>query len=603
LNDFIDADVFNTNFNDLLDNLWHLYDFLNGLVHRHQLLNDAVSGCWNLHGYYNRFLNLDDLLPLDVHIDNTLNLDFSWDFAYDLDDLLLDDLMNGRDLLTMDDFDGLVNDAVDNLLNLYVDVLDHFDLDDLLLDDRYLNNLLDLPNLLLNYNTVNGYLHNLWYLYDFLNNTRHNDDLLNDLLDFDYLGHLDHLIDDLFDEDTHFLNLFDVARYLHDLLFDVLDHTWYVDVMVDELLHFHDEWLLYDQRIPDEDFLHDGVLNSLDDSLRDDLGYTDQPLHNNGDFDTFLNDLLHFFDEWHRALDNLFDLLDAVLNHDFLSDNFNFLEFLNGIGNLHNLLYNLRHLDNLLFFLNDGNRLLNNPLDNPMLNLHVWDHLLLDFVVNSFHNLLYNLFDLNNLWDLHHLLHNFFYECWYFDNLLHNPLYWYKFLNHNLHLFDLGYEVVHLFLDCDNFVDLNYFLYDSFDFDDLGEFTSHFYDLFRHSWYFDHSLDDLLNRYDLFHNVVDNSRHFDGDIYNPLDLSDLLYLHNLLDDLLDWYHLRHFNHSIDNLLHNLFHFYDLGDHAEHLQHIIHIDNAHNFLIDHADYSLVDFQHSTSAPLELLQFLK
>jgi hypothetical protein len=479
LNDFIDADVFNTNFNDLLDNLWHLYDFLNGLVHRHQLLNDAVSGCWNLHGYYNRFLNLDDLLPLDVHIDNTLNLDFSWDFAYDLDDLLLDDLMNGRDLLTMDDFDGLVNDAVDNLLNLYVDVLDHFDLDDLLLDDRYLNNLLDLPNLLLNYNPVNGYLHNLWYLYDFLNNTRHNDDLLNDLLDFDYLGHLDHLIDDLFDEDTHFLNLFDVARYLHDLLFDVLDHTWYVDVMVDELLHFHDEWLLHNQRVSDKYLLHDCVLDSLDNRLCDNFRHCHQPLDNDGNLHTLLNDLLYFLDEGHWTLDDLFDLLNTVLNNNLLPDDFDFLELLDCIGDLNDLLDNLRNLHNLFLLLNDDNRFLDNLLDDPVF---------LDgnYLVDLYY-LLHNPFDLDDLWEFTPYFHNLLHYSWYFDNPFND-------------LLD-RYDLLH------NVVDDSWYLY------------GHVYDPLN--------LSDFFNLYDLLDHLLDwhDLRHFNHSIYYLLH--NLLYFHDL----------------------------------------------------------------------------
>jgi hypothetical protein len=58
--------------------------------------------------------------------------------------------------------------------------------------------------------------------------------------------------------------------------------------------------------------------------------------------------------------------------------------------------------------------------------------------------------------------------------------------------------------------------------------------------------------------------------------------------------LRHFNNAFNDFLDNFFDFNDLGDNSEHLQYVIDVDNSHDFLIDHSDNSLIDFQsHSSS----------
>lgn len=82
------------------------------------------------------------------------------------------------------------------------------------------------------------------------------------------------------------------------------------------------------------------------------------------------------------------------------------------------------------------------------------------------------------------------------------------------------------------------------------------------------------------------------------DVDDFLYLLNswdfddLFDDLFNGDNLWDFNDPFNNLLNNLFYLDKLGYDSEDFENIIDIDHTHNFLVDHANDSLVDLEDGT-----------
>lgn len=143
------------------------------------------------------------------------------------------------------------------------------------------------------------------------------------------------------------------------------------------------------------------------------------------------------------------------------------------------------------------------------------------------------------------------------------------------------------FLDLDVFGIDNYFLHDLLNFNHLWNlflngnenllFSWHFHDFLFDSWDFDELLD----------YTVDNLDYFDWLVYDFLHFDVFGNLNNLLHVLLDRDNFRYFDQSIDDLLDNFFDFNDLGYNSKHFQDIVNVDNTKNLLVDHADDSLIN----------------
>lgn len=191
LDDLLDGDLgLSYNFNDLLGDDLLLYDLdLHYLGHFDHLLDDALHVNWHFDDLLNDFLDRDDLFFV------------SHDFL-DLRDNVVDRYLD------LDNF-GVDHDPFNDLLNL--DDLGHFHL---ALDDLLLNG---------------GNLHN------FLRNSRHFDQLLNDVINYlhNFHWHVDNLLDlhilGYFDDLFHILLNRDHLRYFHDSLHSLLDDLLYLD--------------------------------------------------------------------------------------------------------------------------------------------------------------------------------------------------------------------------------------------------------------------------------------------------------------------------------------------------------------------------------------
>lgn len=72
------------------------------------------------------------------------------------------------------------------------------------------------------------YLRNLDYLLD---HSWHNNYFLYDLLHLDHFRDLHHLLDDLVYVHSHFFDYLNVLRNLNNLLLEMLDYPWNIDIM------------------------------------------------------------------------------------------------------------------------------------------------------------------------------------------------------------------------------------------------------------------------------------------------------------------------------------------------------------------------------------
>jgi hypothetical protein len=79
------------------------------------------------------------------------------------------------------------------------------------------------------------------YLFDYPGD---NHDLLNYSLNFYYLGHFDHLLDELLDIHSNLFDSLHVSGYFDHSIFDVLDGFGNLDIVVDNLLNLDYLWLV-----------------------------------------------------------------------------------------------------------------------------------------------------------------------------------------------------------------------------------------------------------------------------------------------------------------------------------------------------------------------
>lgn len=158
-------------------------------------------------------------------------------------------------LLNFGNSDSLLHYAIDCLLYLNVDVFNDFDFLDPLLDDGNLHFFEHLTNNFTNDLLLNNLLYNLGNFNHLFDYPRHDYYFLYDFLDFDYLWHFDHLLNDLLDDDSHFLDAVSNDRHFYDLFLDNSDSFRDFDVDVDKLLDLDDDRLLDDEGLTHHYFL------------------------------------------------------------------------------------------------------------------------------------------------------------------------------------------------------------------------------------------------------------------------------------------------------------------------------------------------------------
>ena len=67
--------------------------------------------------------------------------------------------------------------------------------------------------------------------------------------------------------------------------------------------------------------------------------------------------------------------------------------------------------------------------------------------------------------------------------------------------------------------------------------------------------------------------------------------------------MRNFDDSFNDFLNDFLNFNDLGNDSEDLENVINIDNTHNFLVDHGNDGLIEFEDSAGSESDFLEFFK
>lgn len=228
-----------------------LFNDFNGVDEFLLVLNDfnrLFDDLFNLNWYFDnesaRLFYLNKLLALDDLGNNLLNNEFLGDFILDGDDLLnwlLDNFFSFNNLLERND---LLNNLFNWLFDLDVDVLDLlnlnwlFDLDDLLDNNLNLSDSFSLDDLL------DDNLDDLRNLDNLFNHSRNDDNLFDDLLDFNDFRYFNEFLDNLLNSNSNFFDSFDGSWYFNDLLNSAFNDLNILNVLDDWLLDLNDLGLI-----------------------------------------------------------------------------------------------------------------------------------------------------------------------------------------------------------------------------------------------------------------------------------------------------------------------------------------------------------------------
>lgn len=586
----LDTDLLTSDLHDLLHLLNNLDDPLHFSIDGNDLLDDSVDWEGDFDGDDCGPLDFDDFLHFNDLGDDAFDCDLLGHvhtYLHDLFCFLGDYLHNLNNLL---EGDYLLYDLLHYSFDLIEDILDDFYLNDLVLDDRHLDYLLHLSDLLHFDDTINYLLDDLRHLHNLLNHSRHNHNLFHNLLNLNYLRDFHHLLDDLIDIDSDLFDTFNGAGYFNDLLNDDFDGIGLVDVVVDDLLHF-DDLVDFDDLIDVLGHFDDlGDLHSFNHDLGDDLWHTDDLLLVEGHLHSAVNDLLHLPVDGDGLVDDLLDFLYPIAIDDLLLNDLDLLDSGHFHSHLDHLLNNPWDFHNPLYDLDDGDCLLDDDFNDLREFHHVVDYLAGIAVLDDFNWLLDDAIE--GLDHLHDLLYDLLVDDWHLDHLADDTFHSDNLFPDDLDFPNLGDGMVDDPFHEDWLLHLNYLLNYDLHFDDLGDLNDPFH----------HLLDDARHFHDLF-SVVGYFHYFLDDVIDVLDdlhwdMNDLLYfldahhLNDLLHNPLNGDHLRDLHYSLNDLLHYLLHLDDLGHHAEDLQNIVDTDNSQDFLVDHADHSLIDVQNST-----------
>lgn len=309
-------------------------------------------------------------------------------------------------------------------------------------------------------------------------------------------------------------------------------------------------------------------------------------------FNSSVDYFFYLFYQGNNLVYYSFDLFDPININDLFFYYCNLMNCRNLYLNSNHLLNNLRNFYNFFYSLDNWNSSFDNSINYLMNSLYVIDNFSSISVLYFIDNFLYEPLDFNDLWHLNHLFNYFFHNSGNFDNSLDNSFYWNHFFFNNLYLLNLWDGMIDYFLNFIRNLSLYYFLYNIYNLLNLRYFDHPFDYFLDDSWDLDDLFNYSLNLNNLFYNVIDILDDFHRNMNNLLNFLDLWNFNNFLNDLLDRNYLWNLYNPIHNFLNNFLYFDYLRNHSKHLQNIVYIDNSHNFLIDHTNNSFINLKNST-----------
>jgi len=261
--------------------------------------------------------------------------------------------------------------------------------------------------------------------------------------------------------------------------------------------------------------------------------------------DWYLNYSLDLFrylsDKFNNFLCEFLDLLNNISIDDFLFNNFNFVWFLDSVGNLNNLLNNLRYFNNSFLSLDNNYWLFNNSVNDNILDLDVILNLFSSNYIYLFNNLLDYFLNLDNFWNTNYFLYYFLNKVWYFLNDLDYFLNMNNLLFNNLNLSVLGVNMIDNFTNSNWFLNFNNFFNESVDIFNFWYLSNNLDNSFKNSWNLDNFLNNLLDLNDFLSNSWDNNWNLNRYWNLFLDLSNFFNFNYLFNSLFNGNNLRNFN--------------------------------------------------------------
>jgi hypothetical protein len=595
-------DLFLNGYN-LLHNLWDLHWFFDGLGDGDDPFDDLLHGNWDLHGDDDLLLDLDDLWVFDYEVHYFLYFDVVGDLLDDLDDLLNDDAVVDDFLFVLGYFYQLIDNLLYYFLDFDVDVFGDIYFHHFLLDEGHLHNSLDLLNPLLYDDFGYNFLYNLRYFNNFFDDSGYNYNFLDYFLNFNNFGYFYHFFNYFFNWYFYLFDTVNCFLYLYQFLLDVLNGSGNVDEVVYYLLYFDGLGLLDDDGVAKVDLLDDGVLDALDHWFFDELLDNHYLFVDDWDF----NDLLYFFRDLPDNFDWYFDFLDnlfyGLLDHYLLLDPHNLFDLLHDFFNDHYLLDHLWYFNHSFDHLDDGDGFFDYAVHYLVADFDVVVDLFGGYHLDLWHYFLHYLLDLYNFGHLNDFLYYLLYDN---GDLLYNLdclFRGYDFLHHDLNRLYFGFYVIDDLLGFHYSLNFDLFLLDTVDYLHLWDFLDDLHYFLDNLWYLHNLLDGAFNGHQFLYCISDNCRDLQWDIDNSLHLYYFLNFYNPLDNLLHGHNLWDLHNPIDYFLDYLLHLDYFGYHFEHLQDIVNIDQPHDFLVNHADYALVNLKHHIGLSLHLLELLK
>ena len=547
--DLMNSDLLGSLGNNFFHDLWYLNNFLNNLGYRNNSLDDFLDWDRNLNRNNNLSFNLNWLDDLNCVINKFLNFQLPGNLLDNFDNFLNNNVIIDNFFLIPWHLNKFIDNPLNNFLYLNIYVLNSLNLYRPLLYNWLLYNPLNLLDPLLDNNFGHYPFHNLYNLNNLLDHPGHNNNLLDNPLNLNDFGDLNHFLYNLLNRNLNLPDPIHMPYNLDDFFLNILDGLRHLNIVVDYLLDLYDLWLPYDLRVPQVDFLYDGVLGPLDDGLLDDLLHPYQPLDEDGDLDDSL-DLLHYFVGLdHGSVAEGLDLADLLLQGDLLADYGHLVRLADYCVCLHDALYYLRYLHYLLDRLDYWDRFLYYTLHYLVPHLDVVLYLFRVSVLYFPHDLLYYLLHLYYLRNLHYLLYDLLYYHLHLHYLLHDSLL--GLHNHLLNYLYFSYlmlNVVNYFFNLDDLLNLHNsideFLY-SYNFGNLLDDLDY---SFNNMGDFDHPLDNSFDGNYFLDDVCNDYWHLERNVDYSFNLFDLLNLDNFLDYLFDSYDMRHFYDTINNFL-------------------------------------------------------
>lgn len=392
------------NFSNFSLNVWHdFFDLFNDLLNNYLnlLFRDFLQSnflYFNFDYLFNFSNALDNLFDILFNYNNSINILWNWDrtldrnwvgffsfeeftnFVDDWNDLINFNFFRNLDFLFDNffidlfdyftsfnyffDFNNFLNNLFNNFRLSYVGINWNLNLFDSILVERNLYNFLYLNNFGVFYYSVHDSLNNLRHFDNLFNNSRNDNNFLDDLFNFNNSRDLHHFLDNFVNIDSHLFNSFNSFWHLNNLFNHYFN--WVIDINInnDWFLNFNDFGNLDNFVNIFNNLNYPWYLYFFNNYLSNNFWYSDNSLLDHRNLNSAVNNFFDLSNNFNGVINYSLNLFKSVLIDNFLFNNFNFFDFNNFYFNFNNLFNYSWYLDNSFNSLEKGYRPFNNNFNN-----------------------------------------------------------------------------------------------------------------------------------------------------------------------------------------------------------------------------------------------